>query len=118
MDKIFVSGLQLEAIIGIYPEERLVSQAIVLDIELTVNIQKAAHSDSMADSVDYAALVKKLQGWVADSQFQLIEALANHLAEKILKTFVEIQTVRLRLYKFPKGLDVASVSIEVIRPIL
>lgn len=114
MDQIFISQLRLEALIGVYPEERLALQTLVLDIELTVDLYKASQSDCIADTIDYDELVNKLQQWVSNRQFHLVEALADYLAEKILNTY-HIQGVRLKLYKFPKRLPIASAGIVIER---
>lgn len=115
MDQIFILALKLEAIIGIHPEERLIPQSIVLDIALTTDTQKAATSDNITDAVDYSELVKKLQEWVMEKQFQLIETLANDLAQKILQTFLKVQSVQLKLHKFPADLPIGSAGIVVVR---
>ncbi len=114
MDQIFISQLRLEAIIGVYPEERLAPQPIVVDLALTVDTDKAVQSDDVADTVDYNALAQKLAQWSADQQYHLIETLADYLAKKILNTY-PIQVVRLKLYKFPVGLKAASAGVEIVR---
>jgi dihydroneopterin aldolase len=113
MSQILISQLRLAAIIGVYPEERLAPQPLVLDIVLTVDTDKPAKSDDVADAVDYAVLIKNLQQWAAENSFYLLEALAHYLAKNIIKVFTQVQAVRLKLYKFPEGLPVASVSVEV-----
>jgi len=114
MDQIFISQLRLETTIGVYPEERLAPQRLALDIELTVDTRKAAQSDNIADAIDYDELTRKLQYWSAEQPFHLVEALAGHLAEKILGTY-NIQAVRLKLHKFPAGLPIASAGVVVVR---
>lgn len=114
LDQIVINQLKLEAIIGVYPEERLAAQPIVLDLELSVDTSKAAKNDDLADAMDYHALIKKLQYWISQQSFQLIEALAHYLVDNMLAEFA-IQVVRLRLSKFPAGLPVASVGVVVTR---
>lgn len=114
MDKIFISQLRLETIVGIHPSERSVPQEIVLDIELKTDIQKAAQSDDVADTVDYDALIQQLQKWTSEQQFHLIEALGAYLTEKILSAY-PVEAVCLTLHKFPAGLPIASAGVVVKR---
>lgn len=114
-NQIFISGLKLATIIGIYPEERLAPQPIVLDIELTADTQKAAISDNIADAIDYADVVKKLQERATKNQCQLVETLANDFVETLFQAFPKIQSIRLRLQKFPAGLPIASAGVIIVR---
>lgn len=98
MDKIFITQLQLDATIGIYPHEKQHSQSLLLDIELMVDMQKAATTDAIADTLDYDKLASRLQQLTAASRFNLLEALAEHLAQTMLQEF-PIQEIRLRINK-------------------
>jgi dihydroneopterin aldolase len=114
LDQIFISQLRLEATIGVYPQERLAPQTLIVDIELTTDIHKAAQSDDLADTIDYDQLIKQLQQWTTERAFNLVETLADYLATKILNT-PHVQAVRLKLYKFPAGLPIESAGVVVIR---
>jgi dihydroneopterin aldolase len=113
-DTIFISQLRLEAILGVYPEERKQSQSVVLDIELETRMEAAIKSDDISDTIDYANLISQLKIWIAERPFHLIETLAHHLADKILQT-TRAQNVRLRASKFPPELPAASVGVVVFR---
>jgi dihydroneopterin aldolase len=115
MDTIFISQLRIETIIGVYAEERLAPQLLLMDVEFTLNTAAAALSDQVADTVDYAALAQKIQVWSDATSFHLVEALAQHLAEKILETYKRIEQVCLVLQKFPVGLPVAGVGVKMTR---
>ena len=87
MDKIFIRALKTEAIIGIYDWERQVKQTVLLDIDFSADIRKAALSDSVEDTRNYKAVAKRVLNFIADSQFHLVETLAEHVAMLILEEF-------------------------------
>ena len=81
MDKIFIRELALRCIIGIYPEERREKQDIVINVEMHTDLRKAGRSDDLNDTVDYKAIKKTILKLVEESGFQLIEALAESIAD-------------------------------------
>lgn len=87
MDIIFLRGLQVEAIIGIYGWERTIKQKLILDIELTHDINKAGKSDNIDDTLDYKALSKSVIFFVEQSNFFLVEKLAEEICSLILAKF-------------------------------
>jgi dihydroneopterin aldolase len=98
MDKIFIHALKAEAIIGIFDWERQVKQTILVDIEISADIRKAALSDSIDDTLNYKRVAKRVLGFVEESKFHLVETLAEHIAMLILEDF-GIAWVRLSLSK-------------------
>jgi dihydroneopterin aldolase len=87
MDTIFISELKLDALIGIYAWEREVPQTLQLDIELAVDASRSAHSGRIGDTVDYAAVVKRVDDIVTSQHYALIEKLAEEVAATILSEF-------------------------------
>jgi len=87
MDKIFIHALKTEAIIGIYDWERQVRQTIVVDIELSADVAKAALSDSIEDTLNYKRIAKRVLAFVEASRFHLVETLAEHIAMLVLEEF-------------------------------
>lgn len=87
MDKIFIRALKAEAIIGIFDWERQVKQAVVIDIELSADIRKAAVTDAIEDTLNYKRVAKRVLSFVEASQFHLVETLAEHIAMLILEEF-------------------------------
>lgn len=87
MDKIFIRALKTEAIIGIFDWERQVKQTVVIDIEMAADIQRAALTDSIADTLNYKGVAKRVLAFVEASQFHLVETLAEHVAMLILDEF-------------------------------
>lgn len=98
MDKIFLNALSLECIVGIWEWERKVKQTVVIDLEMACDVRKAAASDRIEDTVDYKAVSKRLISFVTESQFQLVETLAEQIA-KVIVTEFGVSWVRVRLNK-------------------
>ncbi len=98
MDIIFIRELTVETIIGIYDWEREVKQPVLFDIEMACDCARAAASDSVEDTLNYKAVSKRIIGFVEKSEFQLIETLAERVAEIILGEF-EVPWLRLRVNK-------------------
>jgi dihydroneopterin aldolase len=98
MDKIFIHALKTEAIIGIFDWERQVKQTVIVDIEIGVDVTKAALSDSIDDTLNYKRVAKRVLAFVEASKFHLVETLAEHIAMLILEDF-GIAWVRLSLSK-------------------
>jgi dihydroneopterin aldolase len=98
MEKIFIHALKTEAIIGIFDWERQVKQTVIVDIEISADIGKAALSDSIDDTLNYKRVAKHVLAFVEESKFHLVETLAQHIAMLILEDF-GIAWVRLSLSK-------------------
>jgi 7,8-dihydroneopterin aldolase/epimerase/oxygenase len=98
MDIIFLGGLQIEAIIGIYDWERETKQTIILDIEMAYDIQKAAETDDIQHTLDYKAVSKRIIAFVGSSSFFLVEKLTVEIANIILNEF-NVPWVKVTLNK-------------------
>ena len=98
MDIIYLTDLRIETVIGIFDWERRIKQTISLDLEMATDIRKAASSDHIDDTLDYKAVSKRLISFVEQSEFQLVETLAEKCAEIVLSEF-NVPWVRLRLSK-------------------
>ena len=98
MDKIFIHALKTEAIIGIFDWERQVKQTVIVDIEISSDVRKAALSDSIDDTLNYKRVAKRVLAFVEVSQFHLVETLAEHIAMLLLEDF-GLAWVRIALSK-------------------
>ena len=98
MDRIFLTGLTTDCIIGIWDWERRVKQKVVVDIEMAADIRKAAASDAIQDTIDYKKVAKRLLQFVSESQFQLVETLTERIAQIVVTEF-GVPWVRVRLNK-------------------
>lgn len=98
MDVIYINELRIETVIGIFDWERQIKQPVVLDVELAGDCATAAAGDKVEDTVDYKAVSKRLIEFVGESEFQLVETLAERCAALIREEF-SVPWVRLRLSK-------------------
>jgi 7,8-dihydroneopterin aldolase/epimerase/oxygenase len=98
MDSIFLGGLEIETIIGIYDWERETKQTVVLDIEMAFDIQKAAETDDIQFTLDYKTVSKRIIGFVESSQFLLVEKLITEIANIIRNEF-DVPWVKITLNK-------------------
>jgi dihydroneopterin aldolase len=98
MDKIFIHALKTETIVGIFDWERQVKQTVVLDIEFSADIRKAALTDSIDDTLNYKGVAKRVLSFIEESSFHLVETLAEHVAMLILEEF-GVSWVRIALSK-------------------
>ncbi|NCF15670.1 MAG: dihydroneopterin aldolase [Gammaproteobacteria bacterium] len=98
MDKIFLRELKVETIIGIWEWERKIRQTVIVDLEMSADIAKAAATDDVADTLNYKSVAKRIQSFVADSSFQLVETLAEKIAEIVREEF-GVDWVRVTVHK-------------------
>ncbi|HSD95697.1 MAG TPA: dihydroneopterin aldolase [Sulfuricaulis sp.] len=98
MDIIYLHDLKIECIIGIWEWERRVKQTIILDLDMAADIRRAATTDRIDDTLNYKAVAKRLIDFVGNSQFQLVETLAEKVAEILLAEF-KLKWVRVRVNK-------------------
>ena len=98
MDIVYIRELEVETLIGIYDWEREVKQVVNLDLEMATDIQQAAKSDDIKDTLDYKAVSKRLISFISGSEFLLVEAMAEQVAKIVLEEF-NVPWLRLRLSK-------------------
>ena len=98
MDIIYIKDLRIDTIIGIYDWERRARQTVILDIEMGTDIKKSAQSDAIKGTLNYKAVAKRLISFVEKSNYQLVETLAENIAEILLSEF-NVPWLRLQLNK-------------------
>ena len=97
-DTVFVHELKVETIIGIWGWERKIRQTVSIDLEMGADIRRAAATDSIDDTLNYKAISKRVQQFVADSEFQLVETMAEKIAELVLQEF-KVPWIQVRVSK-------------------
>lgn len=98
MDIVFIRELRIDTVIGVYDWERLVRQSVVLDLEMATDISKAAGEDALEHTLDYAAISARLIAFIEQSEFELIETMAEQVAAIVLQEF-NVPWLRLRVSK-------------------
>jgi dihydroneopterin aldolase len=98
MDLIYIRNLRVDCVIGVFEWERRIRQTIAIDLDLAADIARAARTDRLEDTLDYKAISKRLIDYIGQSQFQLVETLAERIAEIVLHEFA-VRWLRLRVNK-------------------
>ena len=113
MDKIFVTDLRVDAIVGIWDWERAMTQTVSIDLEMAWDIRHAAETDDIEATLDYRAVAKRVAAFVEESRFKLIETMAENIAELIQKEFsVTWLSVSIRKPSAVRGSRDVGVRIE------
>jgi dihydroneopterin aldolase len=98
LDIIFLHDLQIKTVIGVNDWERKIKQTVVIDLDLGADISRAAASDDIDDTLSYKLVAKRLTEYVGDCQFELVETLAERIAELVLNEF-GVPWLRLKVNK-------------------
>lgn len=98
MDIIFLEQVKVQTKLGVPAWERMLPQTIILDIEIGYDLSNAGKSDAIADTIDYGAVVGRIRETLTDNSFQLVEALAEHVCQLILKEFGAL-SVKIKVAK-------------------
>ena len=113
MDIIFLRELKIETLIGVYEWEKRVPQTLQIDLEIALPNSRACQSDNIDDALDYSEIVRHLQTGLTSRHFNLIEALAEHIAQIILNDFnepwVKVSVAKLQAIR---GSKMVGISIE------
>jgi 7,8-dihydroneopterin aldolase/epimerase/oxygenase len=114
MDKVFLTALTTECIIGIWEWERKVKQTVIVDVEMASDIRSAAATDHIDQALDYKRVSKRLLSFISESEFQLVETLTERIAQLIVTEF-GVSWVKVRLDKHGAIRGARGVGIEIER---
>lgn len=98
MDTIYLHGLTVDAVVGIWEWERKIRQKVVIDLDMATDIRPAAASDKVADTLDYKAVAKRVIRLAETTGCELVETLAERIAEVCRDEF-GVPWVRVRVNK-------------------
>ncbi len=115
-DCIQLRGLRVVCIVGVLPEERERPQPLEIDIDIYSDLSAAGHSDDLKDTVDYGAAAQLVAETCLSSQAQLLEHLAQLIADDLLKP-VQVTAVDVTIKKLrpPIPLDISFTAVQVVR---
>ena len=115
MDKILITNLRAHGILGVYDEERITPQEILINITLYTDTRRAAKSDALEDCINYDALSQKIRIHAEGARRLTVEALAEDIAQICLAE-VGVEKTLVRVEK-PEAIDfVDNVGVEILRP--
>lgn len=114
MDRIYIRDLALRCVIGVFPEERRERQDVIINIVMECDHSQAALTDQLEQAVDYKAIKKQVVALVEKSRFQLLETLADRIANVCMEN-AKVRKVTVTVDK-PGALRFArSVAVEITR---
>ena len=98
-DEIFLEGLRFYGFHGVNPEERVLGQRFVVDVAISIDLQRAGQSDDLVDTVSYSDLYKLVRGIVEGTPRNLLESVAEVIASEVLQVFPPVLAVRVTVRK-------------------
>jgi dihydroneopterin aldolase len=116
VDRILIPGLRELGIHGVLPEERVRPQPFEVNLELQVDLETAGVSDDLADTVDYAAVIDAVSRVVTTESYQLLERLAQRIAD-VCRADARVRGVVVEVRKLepPVPTTVAHVAVRIER---
>jgi dihydroneopterin aldolase len=110
MDIIFIRDFRLSITVGMYEWEKVAPQTVQFDLEIGIPGTHASQSDAIADTIDYAKVVQRIEASLRDNKIQLLEKLAEHIAQLVMEEFkapwVKVSITKLAALKNVKQLGV------------
>lgn len=116
-DKIILSDLAFYGYHGVMQEENSLGQRFRIDLECGVDLSRPGETDEVEDTISYDQIFHLVNNEVTTTRFKLIEALGQHIVDKLFATFETIEWVRIRVRKPEAPIPVVSgeFAIEIIR---
>ncbi|OOS22017.1 dihydroneopterin aldolase [Moraxella lincolnii] len=113
-DVIIIDGLRVDAIIGIDDWERVMTQAIIIDMALFTDVTDVAQTQDLSQGVNYKAVCEQVSKWVQDKKFELLETLVEYVSRQLLDNW-PISKVSIRAVK-PNAITLAdAVGVQITR---
>lgn len=98
-DRIILTDLAFYGYHGVMLEENKLGQRFRIDLECGIDLSPAGHSDQVEDTVSYADIYTILKAATEDTRFKLIEALAQHIVDRLFESFAPLEWIRIRIRK-------------------
>lgn len=99
MDIIYLHGLKVDCVIGVWEWEKQITQTVTIDLDIGFDISVAAKSDCLQDTLSYKQVARRVQSLVKEARFALVEKLAAEIATMLLTEF-SIEWCRVKINKF------------------
>jgi 7,8-dihydroneopterin aldolase/epimerase/oxygenase len=117
MDKIYVNQMEFYGYHGVFPEENTLGQRFMVDLMVLVNLKKAGETDELEHSVNYGELFQVCKEIVEGIPYKLVEAVAEKIAEIVLRQFTLVSEVTIKVIKPDPPIPghYRSVAVEITR---
>ena len=115
-DRIDISGIEVFAHHGVLQHEKAEGQTFLVDLSLEVDLAPAGASDELSETVDYGTLAQHVHDVVAGERWDLIERLAQRIAETVLSDgLVDRVTVTVHKPQAPIEVPFGDVAVTIVR---
>lgn len=99
MDRMSLNGMRFFGYHGVFPEENKLGQQFFVDVELHLDLSRAAETDDLEQTVNYAELHALVKTIVEGPPFKLVEALTGSIASRLLDAYTSVNAVTVRVTK-------------------
>lgn len=113
-DVVFVKGLKVEAVIGVFDWERAITQPLLIDIALETDISRASVSDDMSDALSYKDVCDDVSEWCKQIQAKLLEHLAGQISDKLFAKY-DCRKITLSIAKPTAIAQADAVGVQITR---
>jgi dihydroneopterin aldolase len=100
-DRLLLEGMEFFGYHGDIEAERALGGRYRVDVELLADLRAAGRSDSIDDTIDYVRSFQLVRDLVENEQYRLLEAMAEAIAQTLLREYARVQSVRVRVAKQP-----------------
>lgn len=116
-DKIMIKNLEVFGYHGVFSEETDKGQKFIISATLYCDLRKAGQTDDLLKTINYGGTTRMMHRFVEKHRFQLIETVAERLAEKMLLEVPRLQKIKIEVQKpeAPIGLPLETVAVEIER---
>ena len=115
LDIIFIQGLKINAVIGVYDWEKQFKQPLIFDLSLSTDLKASAQSDDINDTVNYKTIADEIIQLAENSRYELIETLAEATCQHIFQHHQAVQQIELTLKKPNAVVEAETVGLKIIR---
>jgi len=116
-DQIKITDLEVFANHGVFPEENKLGQKFLISAVLYTDTRKAGKTDDLTASIHYGEVSAFITKYMKEHTYQLLERVAETLAEEMLKSISRLCKIDLEIKKpwAPVGLPLKTVSVKISR---
>jgi len=99
MDAIIIEGLKVDTVVGCFNWERQIIQPLMLDLNIRTNLEQAAQSDELEDTLNYAEICEISARVIQEAQPKLIEHAAKLVLDALFTTFESVESIMITIRK-------------------
>lgn len=114
MDIIRITDLEAIGHIGVKDDERANPQVLLINFHGVYDFSKGIQTDNVSDTINYSSVAKRIKAIVADTQYHLLEALANHILRELFREF-PFSRITIRIEKPHRVANTRLIGIEITR---